>query len=280
MTKHKLADKVVWITGASSGIGRALTFACHEAGAKLIISSRSGERLEEVRRACRDGGEVEMLPFDLADADVITKQAELALGFFGHVDYMIHNAGVALRDRAADTALWVDRQIMQINYFGPVALTKTLLPSMLQRESGWFVVVSSLSGKYGGPQFSSYAASKHALHGFFESLRVEVHAANIRITIVVPGFVRTPIARDAITGGGGRYGKTLEVHERGMAPRACADQILEAVLRGKEEALIGGVEMYSVYLKRFFPGLLSRLMRHHPVRLGKALRRWLSFPPS
>jgi short-subunit dehydrogenase len=278
VTLHAFAGKVVWITGASSGIGQALAFACHDAGAKLIISARQREDLEEFKRVCGDGEHIHLLPFDLAEPDVLAAYAERALQIYGHVDYMIHNAGVALRDRVADTSLEVDRQIMQINYFAPVALTKTLLPSMLERSSGCFVVVSSLSGKYGGPQYSSYAASKHALHGFFESLRAEVHEANIQITIVIPGFIRTHIARAAITGGGGTYGKTLDVHERGMIPRTCANRILSAVERRKEEALIGGVEIFSVYLKRFLPSVLSKVMRNHPVRFGRALRRWFSSP--
>lgn len=166
---------------------------------------------------------------------------------------------------------------MAVNYFGPVVLTKALLPAMLQRGAGCFVVISSLSGKYGGPQLSSYAASKHALHGFFESLRAEVHAGGIRITFIVPGFVRTPILSSAVTGGGGTYGKMLAVQEQGMDPAECARQTLQAVARGKEEALVGGSEMYTVHLKRLFPRLLSALLRHHPMKLRDKLVSMLSF---
>ena len=277
MGRETFAGKTVWITGASSGIGRALAFAFFGAGAKLILSSRNRESLEEVKRMCRNDTNVHVLPFDLGDLDALTLQAERALSLLGHIDYMVHNAAVALRDRVVDTDCSIDRKIMDVNYFGAVALTKALLPSMLQRRSGCFVVVSSLSGKYGGPQLSSYSASKHALHGFFESLRAEVHADNIRITMVVPGFVRTGIISSALTGGGGNYGKTLQVHERGMAPHECAARILLGVARRKEEVLVGGGEMYSVYLKRFFPTLLSVLIRRHPVQLGQKLRRWISF---
>jgi short-subunit dehydrogenase len=203
----------------------------------------------------------------------LPRHAAHALSIHGHIDYMVHNAGVAHRDRVADTGLDIDQRIMTINYFAPVAITKALLPAMQARRAGCFVVVSSLSGKYGGPQFSAYAASKHALHGFFESLRAEVHGDNIRITIVVPGFIRTAILQSAVTGDGGTYRKTLPIHERGMTPDECAARILAAVARGKDEALVGGVEVYSVLLKRWFPGLLSRLVRSHPARLGARLRR-------
>lgn len=174
MAGERFNGRVVWITGASSGIGRSLALAFDRAGARLILSSRTGEALDEVKRSCRQGAEIYVLPFDLADLEQIPTHAADALRRFGHVDYMVHNAAIALRDRAIETDLDVDRRIMTTNYFGPIALTKTLLPSMVRRRSGRIVVVSSLSGRYGGPQVSSYAASKHALHGFFESLRAEV----------------------------------------------------------------------------------------------------------
>jgi dehydrogenase/reductase SDR family member 7B len=176
-----------------------------------------------------------------------------------------------------DTPLHLDQQIMATNYFGPVALTKALLPSMLQRRSGCFVVVSSLSGKYGVPQLSAYSAAKHALHGSFECLRAEVHDQGIQITIVIPGFVRTPILENALKGDGGRYGKTLPAYERGMDPDVCATRILRAVARRKEEALIGGWELSSLYLKRFFPTLLSVVVRNHPVKIRNKLLRFLTF---
>lgn len=165
---------------------------------------------------------------------------------------------------------------MAVNYFGPVALTKALLPSMLARRSGRFVVISSLSGKYGAPQMSAYAASKHALHGFFESLRAEVHPDNIRVTIVVPGFIRTSILQSAVTGAGGSYARNLAIHERGMEADECARRILKVVARGKEEALVGGPEIYTVHLQRLFPSLLTRLVRLHPMRLRDRLFRFLS----
>ncbi len=142
---------------------------------------------------------------------------------------------------------------------------------------GQFVVVGSLSGKYGGPLLSSYAASKHALHGFFESLRAETHSDNIRITFVIPGFIRTPIATHALTRNGGTFGRTLDVHERGMDPDECAERILRAVERGKREALVGGLEVYSVHMHRFFPATFEALIRNHPVKRLNRLKRLFSF---
>jgi short-subunit dehydrogenase len=185
---------------------------------------------------------------------------------------MVHNAGVALRERAEATPLGLDQRVMTTNYFGAVALTKALLPSMLERGSGSFVVVSSLSGKYGVPQLSAYAASKHALHGFFESLRAEVFARGLRITFVIPGIIRTPIIQRALTGGGAPYAKSMPAYERGMDPDACAQRILRAVARGKEEVSIGGSETLTLYLKRFFPSLHSAFIRNHPVRYLNRLK--------
>ncbi len=269
--------KIVWITGASAGIGRALALAFARAGAKVILSSRDPQALEVVRQACPPSVETRVLPLDLAALETLPGVAEQALGFWGHVDYMVHNAGVALRSGVDETPLHLDQQIMAINYFGPVVLTKALLPSMLERQFGCFVVVSSLSGKYGGPRLSAYAASKHALHGYFESLRAELHVRHIQVTIVVPGFIRTDILRNALVGDGSRYGKTLPEFERGMDPDRCAADVLHAVVKRREEAFIGGWEISTVYLNRFFPTALSWLVRNHPAQLKNRLLRLLSF---
>jgi len=278
MVKPTFTGKVIWITGASSGIGRSLALAFHRAGAKLILSARRTAALEDLSRECGGGPDVRVLPLDLADLESLPDRVRTALGFFGHVDFMVHNAGVALRDTALQTDLDVDQRIMATNYFGPVAITKALLPSMLDRGHGQFVVVGSLSGKYGGPLLSSYAASKHALHGFFESLRAEVHARNIRITFVIPGFIQTPIATHALTGDGSMFGRSLDVHERGMDPDVCAERILRAVEKGRREALVGGLEIHSVLLHRLFPGTFEALLRNHPIKRLNRVVRFLSFP--
>jgi short-subunit dehydrogenase len=271
MAVDSFRGKVVWITGASSGIGRALASEFSLAGANLVLSARRKPALEATRNACQSETKTHLLPFDITDFDGLPQHVDHALQVFGHIDYMVHNAGVALRDWAVETDIVGDRRIMDINYFGPVALTKALLPSMLERRSGSFVIVSSLAGKYGVPQLSAYSASKHALHGFFESLRAEVHDHDVRITLAVVGFVRTPILSHAVTGGGGRYSKTLQAQARGLQPQDCARRILKAVARRREEALVAGSESVTVHLKRFFPHLLGALMRRHPVKMRDRL---------
>jgi dehydrogenase/reductase SDR family protein 7B len=275
MNRRPFEGKVVWITGASSGIGRALALAFGREGARLILSARAAPALESVRAECGRPGEVKILPLDLQDLERLAVAAASAEACFGRVDIMVHNAGVAHRDRVTRTPLSIDQQLMAVNYFGAVALTKALLPGMLARHEGRFVVISSLSGKYGGPLLSAYAAPKHALYGFFESLRAEEHAAGIRVTMVVPGFIRTAITEHALTGTGERYGRMLQVQAEGMTPERCAERILRAVERDREEVLVGRLEIATVYLWRWFPGLMSRVIRSHPVRFRNRLRRLL-----
>lgn len=272
-------DCVVWITGASSGIGEALALAFDAAGAQLVLSARRAAALRAVAARCGARHPVDVVPLDLADLDGLATHAAGVLDRHGRVDVMVHNAGVAHRDLAVATPLAIDRRIMDTNYFGPVCLTKALLPAMIERGAGRFVVIGSMSGKYGGPRISAYAASKHALHGFFESLRAETHAQGIRVTIIVPGFIRTSMAKRALTGSGAEYGRTLSVHERGMPAGACAARILDAVAAGKEETYVGKSEILTLYLNRFFPRLLSRIVRSHPIRTRDRLLAKLRLAP-
>jgi short-subunit dehydrogenase len=274
MAGASFTGKVVWITGASSGIGRSLALAFAAAGARLILSARRLEALAEVRGACGTA-EVRLVPFDLADLDGLPARAAEALACFGAVDIMVHNAGLAARDRVTNTARDVHERILRTNYLGPALLTQALLPSMLERGGGHFVVISSLSGKYGGPLLAAYAASKHALHGFFESLRAEEHDRGIVVTFIVPGFIRTDITAHALTGSGGSFGRVLPIYRHAMDPDECARRILRAVARRRQEVLVGGAEIWTVYLKRWFPRALAVVVRSHPVRLRNRLLGWI-----
>ena len=267
MKKNPFYKKVIWITGASSGIGEALTYAFHEKGACLILSSRNVKKLEKVRSRCtKSNTDIYLLPFNLSELESLNETVDTALSYCGNIDFMIHNAGVALRDLVINTAIEVDHTIMKVNYLGPIAITKRLLPSMIKNKSGHFVVISSLSGKYGVPRLSAYAASKQALHGFFDSLRSEVYNDNIKITIIIPGIINTAITAHALRGDGTKYGKIEEIQLRGMAPQKCAEKILHVVSNGKEEALIGGPEILTVYIRRLFPQIFSKIIRNHPIK--------------
>lgn len=258
----KLQDRIVWITGASSGIGEALAYTLSDRGARLILSARRIEELERVRSACTHPDRHITTPLDLADADTLRAAAEDVRDRAGPVDVMIHNGGISQRSLVQDTDLSVDRRIMEVNYFGAVTLTKLVLPTMLEHERGHFVVVSSVVGKFGTSKRSAYAASKHALHGFFDSLRAEVYDDGVRVTIVCPGFVKTNVAHNALTDDGTPLSEKKDaVKEAGIPPAECARQIARAVEREKHEVTIGGWETMGVYVKRFVPSLFNAAIR-------------------
>jgi len=254
-------DKVVWVTGASSGIGEALAMAFSREGAQLVLSSRNEQELERVRKSCDDADRHLVVPFDLTQHDALPSVTAGVLRRVGHVDVLVHSGGVSQRSLASDTALTTDRAIMDLNFFGTVGLTKAVLPSMLARKSGHIVPISSVVGYVGTPLRSAYAASKHALHGFFDSLRAEVAKDGIDITIVCPGYIRTNVSRNALTGDGSPFGKMDRTHDRAMRPEECARRIVNAVSGRKEELVVGGKETLFVPLKRFMPRLVSRLVR-------------------
>jgi short-subunit dehydrogenase len=249
--------KVVWITGASSGIGEALAVAWSREGATLVLSARNAAELERVRNACVDPAKHRVLPLDLMD----TKAIEAAAKDVPRVDVLVHSGGVSQRSFAAETDLATDRAIMDLNYFGTVALTKAVLPQMLARREGHIVPITSVIGYVAIPTRSAYAASKHALHGFFESLRAETAKDGIAITIVVPGYVRTRVSENALRGDGTRHGQLDETHAKAMLPEAAAVRIIDAVAKKKPEVRVGGKEIWAVLMRRFLPGLTRRILR-------------------
>lgn len=260
-------NKRVWITGASSGIGEALARAFAAQGAHLILSARNEAELNRVAAACAEAGAASTFvqTLDLAKHDAIPGIAERVLRHSGKVDVLINNGGLSQRALARDTALEVDKRLMDVNYFGTVALTKAILPSMMTHQLGHIATITSLTGKFGSPLRSSYAASKHALHGFFDSLRAELGATPIQITLICPGFVRTNVSVNALTGSGAAQGTMDEATNKGMSPETLARKILRALEKGKEEAWFGGKEVLGVYVKRFFPAYFSRLLKKAKV---------------
>ena len=263
----KWAGKVVWVTGASSGIGKASALEFAQQGARVILSSRRREALEQVVSNAPTSlqPDLRVLPLDLADSDSLSGKALEAIRIFGQLDAVVHCGGISQRSLAKDTALEVDRRVMEIDYFGTVALTKAVLPHFLERRAGQFVVVTSLMGLFSSPLRSGYCGAKHALHGFFESLRAEVYDAGIGITMVCPGFIRTDISLNAVVGDGSLQGTMDEKTGKGLSPEACAVQLVNATRKRKAQVLIGRSELLGAYLKRFFPGLLRRIVRKAAV---------------
>lgn len=265
----RILGKVVWVTGASSGIGEALVYAlAGKKDVKLILSARRTVELERVKGNCPKEIQpnIRILPFDITQAGTLQLTVEAAIQFFGQIDILINNAGVSQRSFAKDTDPAVTRRLMEVNFFGPTALTRYLLPHMLSKKSGHIVVISSVTGKFGTPYRSGYAASKHALHGFFDSLRAEVWRENIKVTMVCPGFVSTPITLSALTGDGTPLNQRDEANYKGKKASWIAKKILKAIRRDKKEVYYGGKEVFGVYVMRWSPRLFARLIRTAKVR--------------
>lgn len=257
----RFAEKVVWITGGSSGIGEASAYAFAREGARLVLSSRRLEELERVRRACMHSDRHIVTPLDLTRSDTFPTIVGEVLTRCGGVDVLVNNGGVSQRALAMDATAEVERALMEVDYFGPVALTKAVLPSMRARRAGHVVVVSSVMGYLGTPGRSTYAAAKHALHGYFDSLRAEVWRDGIKVTLVCPGYVKTAVSDNAVGPHGEKHGRTDAMHMNGIAPEKCAAAIVRGVARGREEIYAGGWEVAGIYLKRFAPWLVSRVVR-------------------
>jgi short-subunit dehydrogenase len=266
-----ITSKVIWLTGASSGIGEALAYELSRYKIKLILSARRKEELERVKGNCHPMAQstIRILPLDLAEGSTLKLTTEAAIQLFGQVDILINNGGISQRSLAKETILDADRKIMEVDYFGTLALTKYLLPHFLKRKTGHFVTVSSVMGHIGTPYRSGYAAAKHALHGFFDSLRAEVwkDSKSIYVTMICPGWVRTNISMNALIGDGSKLNQMDSTTHDGLDPKEVAKRIIAAINNKKNEVYVGGLkEVFAIYLKRFLPGLFARVVRNAKVR--------------
>lgn len=248
--------QVVWITGATSGIGEALAYAYAKQNYSLILSARRTSELERVKAACEKlSAKCTILPLDLENQSNFNTIAKQAWEAFGHVDILVNNGGMSQRSRVVDSSMEIYRKLFEVNFFGTIALTKALLPYMVERKSGHIAVVSSIAGIFGFPLRSAYSAAKHALNGFFETLRLEHIKDNIHVTIICPGRVKTNISLNAITADNKVHGKMDAGQENGISAETCADEIITAIDTRKKEVWIGKLELVPAFLKRYFPAL-------------------------
>ncbi|MEM1134752.1 MAG: SDR family oxidoreductase [Bacteroidota bacterium] len=256
-------DKVVWITGASSGIGEALVKEFAKRKAKIILSSRRKDVLEKVRdNASLNAENSLVLPLNLEKAQGFEAQVEEVLKTFGRLDILINNGGISQRSLFMDTKPSVLRKIMDVNFIGTIALTRAALPYLIQQPESQLVVVSSVVGKYGTPMRTAYSASKHAVNGFFDALRAELWQKRVSVLIVCPGYIKTNISYNALTADGSPQKKMDKGQATGLSAENCATQIIKGIQQGKREIYPAGVkELFGVYMKRFFPGLFSSLVR-------------------
>lgn len=260
-----LEDKVIWLTGASSGIGEEMAYQLSAKGAKLILSSRRVEELERVKRECKgkNADDIRIVALDLSDAASLASKAEQALEQYGYIDILINNGGISQRALVQDTSMDVYRRIMEVDYFAPIQLSKLVLPSMLERNFGQHVVITSATGIISTPLRSAYAAAKHALHGFYDALHAEVYDDNVRVTLICPGFIKTNVSYNALTGNGKAQNKHDEEISKGLTPQKAVNKIIHAIEQRKEEVYFGGTkEMLAIRLKRFSPSLFAKALRN------------------
>jgi len=261
MKKDNLfTGKIAWITGASSGIGEALVHEFVRRGATVVASSNDLPGLERVKSECSDKSYmVYCVPFDLSDTSGIDKVVELQVNTLGRIDYLLNIGGISQRARIDETPMWLDRKIFEINYFGTIAFTKAVLPFMVKQQSGHILATSSISGRFGFPLRSAYSASKQALHGFFETLYLENKKFNIRVSVIIPGRVRTSISYHALDSEGKEHGKLDDGQSKGILPELAAEIIIRGMLRNKREILVGKNELILLHIRRYCPWLFFRI---------------------
>lgn len=261
-------NSIVWITGASSGIGAALAKEMAKRGVHLILSGRRIQALLNVQNDCQKlgAGDILVLPFEATDFDQLTSIVTTAEGWKGGIDLLINNAGVSQRSLIINTDMDVYRKIMDIDYFAPVQLTMLVLPGMIERGGGMIAVTSSLAGKMGSKLRSGYCSAKHALQGFFESLRAEHYQDNIRVSLILPGYVKSNVSVSALKGDGSRHGVMDKGQSKAITAEEAAKKIIAQLEKGREEIYVGsGIEMIAPLLKRFFPKLLSQILRNQKL---------------
>jgi short-subunit dehydrogenase len=257
------SNQVVWITGASSGIGEALALQFAAAGAKVVLSSRREQELNRVRDCCIEKGaapeHVLVLPLDVTDYDSLPEIRDNVIQEYGGIDFLINNAGIGQRSLCIDTDMNVYRQIMEVDVLGQIALTRAVLPQMYEQGSGHIAITASVAGKVGVPFRTGYCAAKHAVMGFFDALRAEVVHKGIRVTTITPGYIRTNISVNALIGDGSEFGRTDKEIAGGMDVDRCAEIIIRGFRKGTLEIAVGdGPEMKALLAKRLFPAYVFR----------------------
>ncbi|MCF6141430.1 SDR family NAD(P)-dependent oxidoreductase [Flavobacterium sp. K77] len=249
-------DKVVWITGASSGIGKELALQLDALGAILILTSSNQSLLSELQLQLQKS---KTLVYNLLDIKGIPGLVEEALACFGHIDYVIQSAGISQRAQATETDMAVYEKLMAINYFAPVAINQSLLPHFIAKNSGHSVIISSVAGLMGFPLRSGYAASKHAIKGYVETVQCELLETKVLHSIVYPGRIDTPISKNALQGDGQQYGTTDANNEVGMNVKICAQKIIKGIQKGKKSIVIVKAERILLWLWWFCPALYYKI---------------------
>ena len=268
MAKNQtLKDKVVWITGASSGLGKALAAECADQGAQIVLTARRLEELEQVRLNLRNPDQHISIIADITDESQIRYAYEQVLKAKGRIDWLFNNAGLSQRALIAETSMHTERAIMEVDYFSQVFLTKTVLPTFLEQKSGRIIFVSSVAGLLGTQYRASYSAAKAAIHMWANSLRAEVADDGVSVSVIFPGFVKTNVSFNALNGEGKAQGHQDAAIENGLAPEVFAKTVVTALLNEQDYIVVGGAkEKLGVLVSRLSPSTLYKMIRKMKVK--------------
>lgn len=230
-------------------------------GATLVLSARRQQALEEVKAQLPFPEKALVLPLDMETPESFQSAIDTVIDTYGRVDLLFLNAGISQRSYARDTGIDVDRRLMEVNYFGPIALTKALLPYLAKQKESTIAVNSSLAGKFGFFERSAYSASKFALHGFFETLRLEEAENNLNVNMLCAIGIKTGISQNALDGSGKAYNKTSDMQEEGIPVDQCVDQMITAIQQNKKEVIIGkGMQRHSPKIKELLPEAFFKML--------------------
>ncbi len=256
------SDKVILITGASSGIGKALALQMADKNVHFILAARRLDELKLLQQECeKKGAACTCLFIDMASPVAIADFSTAVLQRFQKIDVLINNAGISQRSQAEETTIEVDRKIMEVNFFAQVNLTKSLWPLLTKSAHANIVLISSVVGTFGFPQRSAYAASKHALEGFFESWMLENKRENIFFTTVSPGRIYTNISYSALKADGSAHQQLDEGQAKGISAEACAKKIINGIIRNKRKVYVAQQEMVLVFLRKCLPFVFFKLVK-------------------
>lgn len=255
-------NKVVWITGASSGIGAELAKQLAVKKARLILTARNITALTAIKNECSNHTDnCKIIAANLSENEKLEAITKSAMEVYGHIDMVIFSAGISQRSLAIETKIDIYRQLMEINFFSPVSITHYLLPYFKKQKAGHIIAISSVAGLMGFPLRTGYAASKHALKGYFETLQTENQIKDLHITIVSPGRINTPISVNAITGTGKPHGLMDKGQLNGMPVNVCARKIINAIIHKRKHIIIAQSEKFLWWLWWFARPLYYKIAR-------------------
>ncbi|XP_064594422.1 dehydrogenase/reductase SDR family protein 7-like [Liolophura sinensis] len=264
-----LRNKVVLITGASSGLGEACAHAFYRAGCKLILAGRRGKELQRVKDDLLTKTDVkndkvhppELAVLDITDASSLQEKMASIVALYGVLDILINNAGISYRGEIEHTNMDVYRKLMEVNFFGQIALTKEILPVMVQQKKGMIVFISSMQGKVSIPYRSAYSSAKHALQAFSDCLRAETAERGVDVCVVSPGYISTNLSRNAVRGDGSLHGVIDKTTASGMTPQEAAQAVLQTVTYRHQDVVLSSItHKLAIYIRTLLPSLFFWIM--------------------